>query len=238
MRWGSDVATYQRPWMTVVGEVADTKQGALDTQNMAQAYEPLVQYGAEFGSIANKMGLHGSTMRIAVRTQYDPQQVESGIRRAVWSVDRQLPLTNMQTMEQAISKTEAPRRFNTGIVSLFALAAVGLAALGIYAVIAFSVAQRRHEMGIRVALGAPAFQVMKLVVSGGLRLGLVGCAIGILGAIGVSRLLSSFLFQVSPFDPLIYFLAVFGVLLLAFAASFFPAMRAAAVDPIEALRVD
>ncbi len=238
VRWGSEEANYKRPWMTVVGEVADTKQGALDTQNMAQAYEPLVQYGAEFGSIANKMGLHGSTMRIAVRTQYDPQYAEGGIRRAVQSMDSRLPVTNMQTMEQAVSKTEAPRRFNTGVVSLFASVAVGLAALGIYAVIAFSVAQRTHEMGIRVALGAQAFQVMKLVLSGGLRLGLLGCAIGVLGAIGVSRLLSSFLFQVSPFDPLIYFLAVFGVLLLACAASFFPALRAAAVDPIEALRVD
>jgi putative ABC transport system permease protein len=238
MRWGSENATYRRPWMTVVGEVADTKQGALDAKEMAQAYEPLVQYGVEFGSIAGKLGLHGSSMSFAVRTAYDPQFVESAIRQTVRSIDTQLAVSNMQTMEQAVSKTEAPRRFNTSVISAFALIAVGLAALGIYAVIAFAVAQRKHEIGIRVALGAQASQIMRFVVSGGAKLGLLGCALGILGAVGMSRMLSRFLFQVSPFDVSIYCAAAFGVLLLSLAASLLPARRAAAVDPIEALRAE
>lgn len=237
IRW-SPGANYKRPWMTVVGEVADTKQGPLDSRSMPQAYEPLVQYGAEFGAIANKIGLHGSTMRIAVRTAYDPRYVESALRRTVQSMDSQLPVNDLQTMEQTISRTEAPRRFNTIVILLFALIAIGLAALGIYAVVAFSVAQRTHEIGIRVALGARTFNVMNLVVSGGLKLGLVGCAIGVFGAVITSRLLSKFLFQVSPFDSSVFCLAACGVLLLAALASFLPALRAARIDPIEALRVE
>lgn len=224
--------------MTVVGEVADTKQGPLDSRNVPQAYEPLVQYGVEFGAIASKMGLHGSAMWITVRTAYDPRYVESAIRRTVQSMDTQLPVNDMQTMEQAISRTEAPRRFNTTVILLFALTAIALAVLGIYAVTAFSVTQRTHEIGIRVALGARTFNVMNLVVSGGLKLGLIGCVFGILGAAGTSRLLGRFLFQVSPFDSLVYCVAALGVLLLAGAASFLPALRAAAIDPIEALRVE
>lgn len=205
---------------------------------MAQAYEPLAQEHAEFGVLASKLGPFGSTMKIAVRTEFDPQSAESAIRHVVRSMDWQLPVSDMQTMEQAISQTEAPRRFDTTIILLFALTAIGLAALGIYAVMAFSVAQRTHEIGIRMALGAQGSNVMHLVVSGGLKLGAAGCVLGVLGALGASRLLSKFLFQVSPFDAPVYCVAVCGVLLLAGLASFLPALRAAAIDPMEALRVD
>ncbi len=237
MRWnpGSHI---KRPWMTVVGEVSDTKQGPLDSKNVPQAYEPMAQYNEEFGALASKLGLHGSTMWIAARTAYDPQYVESALRQKVRSMDRQLPVSDMQTMEQAISRTEAPRRFNTTVILLFALTAIGLAALGIYTVMAFSVAQRTHEIGIRVALGAQASNVMNLVVSGGLKLGLIGCVFGVVGAIVTSRWLSTFLFQVSPFDIPVYGVAVCGVLVLAGVASLLPAVRAAAIDPMEALRVE
>ena len=224
--------------MMVVGEVGDTKQGPLDSKNIPQAYEPLAQYNAEFGALASTMGLHGSTMWITARAAYDPQYVESALRRTVQSMDSQLPVSDMQTMEQAISKTEAPRRFNTMVILLFALTAIGLAALGIYAVTAFSVAQRTHEIGIRAALGARTFNVMNLVVSGGLKLGLIGCTLGCLGAVETSQLLGNFLFQVSPFDISIYCIAVCAVLLLTGVASFLPALRAAAIDPMEALRVE
>jgi len=237
MRWnpGSKI---KRPWMTVVGVVADTKQGALDSGNMPQAYEPFAQMDAEYGELASTRGLHGATMRIAVRTAFDPARMESAMRRVLRGLDAQLPLSDVQTMEQAIGRTEAPRRFNTTILLLFAVLAIGLAALGVYAVTAFSVTQRTHEIGIRVALGARSGQVMTLVVSGGLRLGLIGCALGVLGAVGTSRLLGRFLFQVSPFDVPVYCVAVAGMLLLAGAASVIPALRAAAVDPMEALRVE
>jgi putative ABC transport system permease protein len=237
IRWtpGSKI---KRPWMTVVGEVADTKQGALDSGNMPQAYEPLAQFNAEFGVLASKLGLHGGTMRVAVRTAYDPVRMESAMRHAVQTMDSQLPLSNVQSMEQAIGRTEAPRRFNTTVLLLFAVMAIGLAALGVYAVTAFSVTQRTHEIGIRVALGARTFQVMGLVVSGGLRLGLLGCVLGVLGAVATSNLLDRFLFQVSPFDVPVYCVAVAGMLLLAGVASFVPALRATTVDPMEALRVE
>jgi putative ABC transport system permease protein len=177
-------------------------------------------------------------MRVAVRTAYDPVRMESAMRHAVQTMDSQLPLSNVQSMEQAIGRTEAPRRFNTTVLLLFAVMAIGLAALGVYAVTAFSVTQRTHEIGIRVALGARTFQVMGLVVSGGLRLGLLGCVLGVLGAVATSNLLDRFLFQVSPFDVPVYCVAVARMLLLASVASFVPALRATTVDPMEALRVE
>lgn len=237
MRWNPG-SKYKRPWMTVVGEVGDTKQGPLDSNNVSQAYEPMDQYNKEFGGLASKLGLHGSSMWIAARTEYDPKYIEGAIRRTVHSMDSQLPVSDMQTMEQAISKTEAPRRFNTVVILLFAFTAIGLAALGIYAVIAFSTAQRTHEIGIRVALGARPFHVMNLVAGGGLKLGLTGCALGVLGSAGTSRLLGKFLFQVSPFDWSVYVAAICGVLLLAGMASLFPALQATKTDPMEALRVE
>lgn len=199
MRWnpGSHV---KRPWMTVVGEVSDTKQGPLDSKTMPQAYEPLAQLGSEYGELASSIGLHEATMWITTRTVYDPRYLENAIRRVVQSVDSRLPVSDLQTMEQTISQTEAPRRFNTTIILLFAVMAIGLAALGVYAVMAFAVTQRTHEIGIRVALGARATNVMQLVVSGGLKLGLIGCVLGVLGGLGTSQLLSKFLFQVSPLD--------------------------------------
>jgi putative ABC transport system permease protein len=224
--------------MTVVGEVADTKQGPLDSRSMPQAYEPLAQESAEFGALAGKQGPFGSSMKMAVRTASDPQFVESAIRLTVRLMDSQLPVSDMQTMEQTISQTEAPRRFNTTVILLFALTAIGSAALGVYAVMAFAVAQRTHEIGIRVALGAQALSVMQLVVSSGSKLGLIGCALGVVGAWGTSRFLSKFLFQVSPFDAPVYCVAVGSVLLLAGLASLVPALRAAGVDPMEALRVE
>ncbi len=179
-----------------------------------------------------------ATMRMAVRTAYDPARVEGAMRHALQSMDPQLPLSDVQTMQQAIGRTEAPRRFNTTILLLFAVMAIGLAALGVYGVTAFSVTQRTHEIGIRVALGARTFQVMGLVVSGGLRLGLLGCVLGVMGAVGTSSLLGRFLFQVSPFDMPVYCVAAVGMMLLAGVASFVPAVRATAVDPMEALRVE
>jgi len=139
-------------------------------------------------------------------------------------------------MEQAVSDSEAPRRFNTVLITGFALAAVLLAVLGIYSVIAFSVASRVEEMAIRMALGSQRGGIVRLVLESGAKLAAVGCVLGLGGAAAASTVLRSMLFGVSPFDPLVLTLAAVGVLLLALAASALPAFRAASIDPVQALR--
>jgi putative ABC transport system permease protein len=144
----------------------------------------------------------------------------------------------VQSLEHAVSETEAPRRFNTAVISAFAMAAVLLAALGIYSVIAFSAALRVQEMAIRMALGSQRAGILKLVFASAAKLGIAGCVIGLAGAGAASHLLSSLLFNVSPFDPLVLALAAVFVMLLASMAALLPAMRAASTEPMKALRTD
>jgi ABC-type antimicrobial peptide transport system permease subunit len=141
-------------------------------------------------------------------------------------------------MERAVSKSEAPRRFNTVVISAFAMAAVLLAALGLYSVIAFSAALRTQEMAIRMALGSQPAGILRLVFASAAKVAIPGCAIGLIGAAAASRLLGSFLFSVSPFDPLVLTLAVVFVLLLAWLASLLPAWRAASIDLMSVLRAE
>jgi len=171
-----------------------------------------------------------------LRSALPPEQMENALRKAVRSIDAQLPLTQVQTMEQVVAQSEAPRRFNTVIISSFALVAGLLAVLGIYSVIAFSVASRVQEMAIRMALGSQRSDIMRLILQSGIKLAILGCALGLAGAAAVSGLLRSFLFGVSPFDPLVMILAAIAVFLLALLASALPARRAASVDPMQALR--
>jgi putative ABC transport system permease protein len=142
----------------------------------------------------------------------------------------------VQAMEQAVSESEAPRRFNTVLISSFAFAAALLAVLGIYSVIAFSVASRVQEMAIRMALGSQRSEIVRLILVSGAKLAAIGCVVGLAGAVADSTLLRSLLFGVSPFDPLVLTLAAGGVLLLALTASMLPARRAASIDPMQALR--
>jgi putative ABC transport system permease protein len=167
-----------------------------------------------------------------------PEQMENALRATVHAIDPQLPLTQVQTMEHAISESEAPRRFNTALISSFAAIAVLLAVLGIYSVIAFSVAMRVQEMAIRLALGSQRAEIVRLVMTSGAKLALIGCAIGLAGALAVSHLLRSLLFGVSAFDPLVMTLAALSLLLLALAASLLPARRAASVDLSQTLRAE
>jgi len=168
----------------------------------------------------------------------EPDQIASALRAAVRSLDPQLPLTQVQSMEYTVHDSEAPRRFNTALISAFAIAAVLLAALGIYSVIAFSADLRAQEMAIRMALGSQRAGILALVFKSAVKLALAGCVVGLLGAGAASRLLQSFLFGVSPFDPAVLMLAAVFVFLLALAASWLPARRAASINPMKALRAD
>ncbi|MBB5338205.1 ABC transporter permease [Tunturiibacter gelidoferens] len=228
--------TMKTPWATVVGEVADVKENSPDLPLKQQYYMPVEQQEEMIGSLASPTDLNGNGGYIALRTSMAPEQMENLLRSTVHSIDPQLPLTQVQSMEHAISDSEAPRRFNTALISSFAAIAVLLAVLGIYSVIAFSVALRVQEMAIRMALGSQRAGIVRLIVTSGARLALLGCAIGLAGALAASRLLRSFLFGVSAFDPLVLTLATLSLLLLALGASLLPARRAASVDLTQALR--
>ncbi|MBT9330726.1 ABC transporter permease [Paracidobacterium acidisoli] len=234
LRWGMQETP--TPWMTVVGEVGNVKQGSPDQDTSDQLYQPVSQMVASFGTFVSSSMLSGNSGNIALRSALPPEQMENALRSVVHAIDPQLALSQVQTMEHAISDSEAPRRFNTALISAFAAAAVLLAILGIYSVIAFSAALRTQEMAIRMALGSQRSGVLGLVLVSGMKLAGVGCAIGLLGAVAAAHLLRSFLFELSPFDPLVLSLAAASVLLLSIAASLLPARRAASIDPMRALR--
>jgi putative ABC transport system permease protein len=226
------------PWLTIVGEIADVKQNGPDVEAGEQYYEPVDQYEASLGSIAAPTDIIGNSLDIFLRSQMPPEQMENAMRSVVRSLDPQLPLAQVQTMNQAISDSEAPRRFNTAVISAFAGMAVLLAVLGIYSVVAFSVVQRVQEIAIRMALGSQRAGVVRLIVNSAGRLAIAGCIIGLLGAAAVSRIVNSLLFNVSPFDPFVLTFAAIAIFLLALAASAIPALRAASIDPMRALRTE
>jgi hypothetical protein len=166
------------PWLTVVGEINDVKELAADVPTMNQFYIPAIQAKADAGPFATPQMLSGNAGSIVVRGQRPPEQMAGELRAIVRSVDPQLALTHVESMEQVVDHGQAPRRFQTALVCIFAGAAVLLAVLGIYSVIAFSAALRTQEMAIRLALGSQRSDVMRLILTSGARLGLIGCGIG------------------------------------------------------------
>jgi predicted permease len=230
------VAESQVPWMTVIGEIGDIKETSADADTQNQMYAPASQMKASLGQFATPDMISGNYGAVVLRSQLPPEQMTDALRATVHSIDPQLPLTHVETMEHVIAGGQASRRFNTVLVSAFAGAAVLLALIGIYSVIAFTAALRTQEMAIRLALGSQRASVMQLVLTSGAKLGLAGCALGAIGAVFATRLLRSLLFQVDPLDPLVLVLAAMSILLIALAASVIPARRAAAIEPMQALR--
>jgi putative ABC transport system permease protein len=224
------------PWATVVGVVADTKPGSRDEPGADQWYypaqQPAILYGSQFsGNLTN-----AASGYITLRSALPPEQMTQILRSSVAEIDPLLALQQVQSMNDVISNVEAPRRFNTSLVTAFAMSALLLALTGIYAVVAFSVSQRSQEIAVRMALGAQRGGIARLVLISGTKLALVGCGIGVLGSLAVSRLVSAFLFGVSATNPLIYLAGVLIMMVVTLLATALPATRAASADPIDALR--
>jgi ABC-type antimicrobial peptide transport system permease subunit len=173
---------------------------------------------------------------IALRSSLPPEQMTNSLRSTVASLDPQLALQQIQTMDQQLSSSEAPRRFNTSIITAFAAGALLLATIGVYAVIAFSVSMRSQEMAIRMALGSRRGEIVRLVLTSGAKLAAIGCAAGLVGALAVSKLLGSMLFNVSATDPLILSTSIATMIVLSLVACAVPAQRAASANPVDALR--
>jgi putative ABC transport system permease protein len=226
------------PWVTVVGEIGDVKELAADVPTTNQVYFPFSQGKGDAGSFATPDMLVGNGGSIVLRSRQLPDQLVGVLRNVVRSIDPQLPLTQVESMEAIVEEGQAPRRFNTALISSFAAAAVLLAVLGIYSVIAYSAVQRTQEMAIRLALGSQRSGVVRLILSSSARLGLLGCAIGGITAVFATRFLRSLLFEVDPLDPVVIVLAAISIFLLALAASTIPAYRAARVEPVDALRAE
>jgi putative ABC transport system permease protein len=179
-----------------------------------------------------------TTMRLAVGTTIDPGSLIRPIQERVWELDRDIVLSDTRTMEEALSNSVAGTRSVTTVLGMFAAVALALAALGLYGVLAFFVTQRIHEIGIRVALGASRGSVIRLVVTRGMTLVGVGSVLGVVGAIGATRLVEGMLFQISATDPGTYAGVTGGFLIVALGACLLPAWRALRVDPVEAFRAE
>ena len=215
----------QNPWYTVIGVVSDVKQRGLDAGRTMQMYFPFTQ----FDSFA---------LNLLVRTASDPTSVASAVQKEIRAMDKDQAAFDIAPMNQVLSNSISLKTFAMILLAVFALLALILSAVGIYGVISYSVAQRTHEIGIRMALGAEQGDVLKMVVKRGVLLALIGILIGVTAALVITRLMTSFLFEVSPTDPVTF--VTIGILLTAVAilASYFPARRASKVDPMIALRYE
>ncbi len=216
------------PWMEVVGVVGDVRQG-LDLDPKAEMYLPYRQ--------ADQV-LPVFQLSIVLRTATDPLLQASALRSALAEIDPNQPLVRVRTMEENMAATVAQPRFRTWLIGIFAALALILAGVGVYGVMSYTVTQRTSEIGIRVTLGAQPEDVFRIVVGEGLRLAVTGVGAGILGALALTRLLRSFLYGVSAYDPLTFVGVALILTLVAVAASFFPARRATLVDPMVALRYE
>ncbi len=223
------------PWATVIGVVADTKMPR-DVPSTDQWYTPMNQPATLYGSgTPGTLGGPPSgyiTMRMAV----DPEHMIQTLRLTIAEIDPLLALQDVRPLTDAISQIEAPRHFNTNLITAFAGGALLLTITGIYGVIAFSVAQRNQEIAIRMTLGAQRASIAQMVLASGGKLALLGCGVGVLGSVAVSQLVGSLLFGVSATDPFAYSGAVLLMMMMALLASAVPAMRAASADPMKALR--
>jgi putative ABC transport system permease protein len=218
--------TSQRKVREIVGVSGEVKQAGLDKPSDPEIF------------LAYQQAPYLFLQKLAVRTTDDPMKMVAAIRHEVQAIDQDLPLTGIKTMDQYLSESIANPRFQSRVLSLFAAIALLLAAVGLYGVMSYAVAQRTHEIGVRVALGARSSDVLKLVVGKGLRLTLIGIAIGLVAAVALTRLLASLLFGVSTTDPATFVIIALLLISVALLACYLPARRATKVDPMVALRYE
>ena len=210
-------------WLEIVGVTADVKQFGLDIENKPSFYRPYRQEEVTF-------------MTLAVQTSADPVSMIPALRGRILDTDKFTAITRVRTLNELISDSVAQPRFYTLLLAIFAGIALTLAALGIYGVVAYSVSQRTHEIGIRVALGAEASRILRLVVGRGLILVLTGVGTGLAGAFALTRLMTGLLFEVRATDPAVFAVIALLLIAVALAACLVPARKATQVDPLVALR--
>jgi len=221
-----DPKALQPQWATVVGVVAHVHNDSLDVEGRGQAYFPQTQ--DPFGG--------SRAMFLAIRTTSEPAQLANSVRTQVLAMDRNEPVYAVHTMDEVVAASVQQPKLSLNLLGLFASIAFALAALGVYGVIAFTVSQQRHELGIRMAMGAQAGDIRRMVIGRGARLGLIGVAVGLAGALYMARFMAPLLFGVETRDPLTFAIVPLLLIGVTLAASWIPAARATRVDPIETLR--
>jgi putative ABC transport system permease protein len=213
------------PWMEIVGVVGNVKYLGLTTDTDPAYYMPFAQNDFP-------------RMYLAVRSSGDAAALAEALRREIQSIDADVTLAQIGTMEQAMSQSVAQPRFDTMLLGLFAVIALLLASVGIYGLIAYSVAQRTHEIGVRMALGAERGDVVRMVVRQGASLAAMGIVLGVAGAFALTRLLTTMLFGVGATDPFTFLAAPSGMMLVVILATLLPALRATRISPVVALRYE
>jgi predicted permease len=215
-------------WMTVIGVVADVKHSGLNQPTDPAVYTPFSQSDERWRRF----------MTLVIRARDASPGLVEEVKKQIWSVDGQIPVSDVHAMDELIAVSLAQQRFNMLLLGLFAALALILAAVGIYGAMAYAVNQRTHEIGIRTALGAQRRDVLRLVMRDGAKIALFGIASGIAGALAVTRLMASLLFEVKPTDPATFAGVAILLALVALAACYIPARRAMRVDPMVALRYE
>jgi putative ABC transport system permease protein len=226
---GQRIQIFPEPdrWREIVGVSGDVKLLGLDTDVNPAMYVPMVQ------------NIYPNALRnvfLVVRTDGDPKALVPGIRARLRTLDKEIPISQVQTMEDIVSASLAQRRLSMSLLLVFGVLATLLAAVGIYGVMAYTVAQRTHEIGIRLAMGARSMDVLKMVLGDGTRLALIGVVIGILAAFALTRIIAGLLYGVSAVDPVTFVCIPVLLAIVTLLASYLPARRASRVDPIIALR--
>jgi len=215
-------------WMTIVGVARDVKHSGLNEPAEAAVYAPFAQSDEAWRR----------WMCIVMRTQGESAGLVDEVKKQIWAVDAQIPVSEVRSMEESMRVSLAKHRFNMLLLGAFAGLALALAAVGIYGTMAYRVGQRRHEIGICMALGAQRGDVLRLVLADGARLALMGIGVGVVGAVGVTRVMRSLLFEVSATDPGTFVVMAGLLAVVGMAACWLPAWRAMGMDPMVALRYE
>jgi putative ABC transport system permease protein len=215
-------------WMTIIGVAGDVKHSGLNQPVDPAIYAPFSQNDEAWRKF----------MTLVIRTRVPVAALVEDVKKQVWSLDSQIPVSGIQSMDDLLAVSVAQQRFNVLLLVSFAVLAVALAGVGIYGMVAYRVNQRTHEIGVYIALGAQRRDVLQLVMKDGVKLGLLGIALGLVGAIALTRVMVSLLFEVKPTDPA----TLIGVALLlaavAVLACYIPARRALSIHPMTALRCE
>jgi predicted permease len=216
------------PGLEIVGVARDAR-----FSSPRDAADPMV-----FLSAFQLESVMTSVNEIEIRTAGDPTSVTGEVRQAIHQIDANLPITNVTTLAEQVSNSMGPQRLISALTVLFGIVGLALACVGLYGIMAYNVARRTHELGVRMALGAQKGEILKMIMGHGLRLTLIGLAIGAAGALALTRLMTNLLYGVKPSDPLTFIAVSVLLALVALLACYIPARRAMKVDPMVALRYE
>jgi predicted permease len=238
LRWGLDVPQNPNPWLTIIGVVADVADGPLGVEPYLHAYEPFLQFPDIVLEKFPGLGAFGRHVKVALRTDGDPRALAAAVRAEIATIDSNLAIQSVSTMSDRLADVVAPRRFSAVTLGSFAAGSLLLAGIGLYGLLAFTVAERRREIAVRLALGAEPMEIVRLVVSQGLKLVCIGVVLGVAAAYGAAGTVDAFLYRTGSRDIVAFGAVPVLLLAIALVACALPAYRASRVQSLTALRAD